>query len=62
MHLGMHPEKHHLFAQAGLKPKPKVGIWHAGGAAKDHEYLRERAFDRGAMSTATDAILKVSCE
>jgi hypothetical protein len=46
-------------AQAGLKPKPKIGIWHAGGAAKDHGYLRERAFDRGAMSTATGAILKV---
>jgi hypothetical protein len=46
-------------AQAGLKPKPNIGIWHAGGAAKDHGYLRQRAFDRGAMSTATDAILKV---
>ena len=45
--------------QAGLKPKPKIGIWHAGGAAKDTGYLRERAFDRGAMSTATEAILKV---
>ena len=46
-------------AQAGLKPKPKIGIWHAGGAAKDTGYLRERAFDRGAMSTTTEAILKV---
>ena len=36
-----------------------MGIRHAGGAAKDTGDLRERAFDRGAMSTATDAILKV---
>lgn len=47
-------------AQAGLKLKPKVGIWHAGGAASDGGYLRERAFDHGSMATAEDAILKVS--
>lgn len=47
-----------LLLQAGLKPKPKVGLWHAGGAG-DMGRLRQRAFDRGLMSTVTDAVLKV---